>query len=98
MTRDFAHGLRGSHHFPILHRIQGAETLSLRRRHVEPGIDHTEGFQDALTEEPVQCLTGDDFHQPPQDVRRQAIAPGGARLVGQGNSYQGGDPFRERGA
>ena len=60
------------------------KALDLVFRHVEIGVDHPQRLEDPLFQKMVKRRSRHHLHQITEHVRSQAVAPGAARLVRQG--------------
>ena len=78
VQRDrFARGLVG--------RERLGEALDLLTRHVKRRVDDSERLEDALVEESAERCAGHGLDDATRDVRRHAVLPRGAGLVGEGD-------------
>ena len=76
--------------------IGARKAITLRGRHIETGVEHAERFENSLTQEGIERLSRDHFHEAREDVRGNAVVPPRSGLVSQRDLPELGDDVFER--
>ena len=99
---DAGHGLAVpacGRHFgvqQIAGAIHGGKALQLVLGHIVAGVDHAQRPQQVFVQIHIEGLTAENLDQVGHHVVGDAVAPGGAGLVGQGQLQQVVHKIRQR--